>query len=335
MLDVSVKRLLRPRINRVLRRFGYTLAPYPSAPPIHLQDRGIQPASARYFSEFRPVLVDVEIARGRGLRVFRLDSNVHPFVNALRSGPGENRPARIHATLRAYYEMTRPCSAADWLDLPVGSSLLSEEPPWAVTMPWEARTPQQWRVENEKYALRENRQHQARGRALTIDDGWHFWGPVSDEKLAIEVRRLNSLAISLLEKGLLRHDGQDGDVCGVVLTRDSDWRWQVLGGEHRAAAFSALGYEIMPIRVLQVVSRADVDHWPGVLRGYFSRESALATFDMIFDGRLPRVAGRWRDSRVRPRALAPQRRPSVAGNFSHPAAGPPRASRNRQSRTGR
>jgi hypothetical protein len=333
MLD-SLKPLLRASANRFLHRFGFTLAPYPSAPPIHLRDPGIQPASARYFSAFRPVLVDVAIERGRGLRVFRLDSDVHPFVNALRAAPGEDRTARLRATLRAYYEMTRPASAAQWLDLPAGTSPLCDQPPWAVTMPWESLTPEQWRAANERYALKENLEHQLPGHALTIDDGWHFWGPVSEAKLEIETRRLSNLAASVLEKGILRHDGRDGDVCAVVLTRDADWCWQVLGGEHRAAAFSALGYETMPVRVLQVVSRADVDHWPGVLRGCFSRQSALATFDMVFDGRLPNVARRWRDSRMRRRS---SERDMQNGSIrlSRPAATPPPAPGNRQSRTGR
>ena len=301
------KRLLRVSVERALRRFGYKLAAYPSEPPVDLRSVCNHPLAARYFSVSKQVLITVEVSRGRGLRTFPLDASTHPFVFALQSAALADDPKScIRAALRAYYELTQPTSAAEWLDLPAGSSPLSHQPPWAVSMPWDVRTPEQWRAANERYALQENLEHHVTGERLTINSGWHFWGPVTEQKLEIETRRLHDLATSLSAHGLVRHDGEDGDVCAVVLERDHDWRWQVLGGEHRAAAFSALGFVTMPVRVLQVVSRHDVDVWPGVVRGIFTRTDALATFDRVFEGRLPRVARRWQT------ALARNHRPTIS-----------------------
>jgi hypothetical protein len=293
-LDV-LKRLLHATAQWVLNRFGYQLAPYPSAPPIDLRAALTHPGSVRYHSEFHPALVDMEIRHGRGLRVVPLDCDAHPFVYALRAAlRGDDPAASIATALGGYYDLTRPTTAAEWLDLTDAQSpALAREPPWAVTMPWDRRTPAQWRAENECYTRQENLAYQRPGESLTIESGWHFWGPVTAAKLQVETRRLTDLLSSLLANGFVRHDGQDGDVCAVLLIQDSDLRWQVLGGEHRAAACSALGHTVIPVRVLQVVSRGDVDLWPGVVRGDFSREAALMVFDSVFAGRLPKVTERW------------------------------------------
>jgi hypothetical protein len=306
----TLKRLLFSLVQRVLKRFNYKLAPHPTGPPMDLRQPLIHPGSVQYLSHLRPALIDVDIARGRGFRVIPLDTDLHPFVCALREAlTAEDREAAICAALRSYYEATQPASAAEWLDLPAGAgALLHHAPPWAVTMPWDFRTPEQWRVENKSYVLKENQRYQRSGQPLTIESGWHFWGPVSDAKLMVETSRLDSLVSSMLANGYVRHDGPDGDVCAVVLTRGSDWRWHVLGGEHRAAACSALGIATIPVRVLQVVNRAEVDFWPGVARRYFSRDVALAVFDKVFDGRVPAVMQGWQASQTAAVCHQPPRR---------------------------
>lgn len=61
------------------------------------------------------------------------------------------------------------------------------------------------------------------------------------------------------------------------------------GGQHRAASLSALGHETIPVRLTSpssasIIRRDDVDFWPYVRTGLFSRETALEVFDRIFSG---------------------------------------------------
>jgi hypothetical protein len=286
--------MLKELVRRVVARFGYRLEPAGEVPPIDLRAVCNNPFSLPYYSEARPILIDVPMNLGRGLRVIPLAPGTsHPMVRALTEGlRASKRDSEITAWLKSYYQAVQPGSAAEWLDLNQSESPeLFSQPPWAVTMPWDVRTPDEWRTAREGFVLSEN---SAAGISMTISEGWHFWGPVSDEKLGIEARRLEQLADSFIARGVVRHDGLDGDVRAVVLrTVDGSWRWQVTGGEHRAAVLSALGYKQIPARILQVVNREDIGVWPGVTSGVFTRDAALKVFDLVFAGHLPRLLRRW------------------------------------------
>lgn len=277
-----------------MARAGYRANSREEPQLIDLRSRGNHPFLLGYFSQPLPILVDVPIGWGRGLRVCPLGSATeHPFVRALVAGVSSEAEPRkaIQNELLEYYRAVQPRNAANWLDLDaVDAPGLSDQPPWALSMPWDVRAPAEWREFREQFALQENR---AAGMEMTIDAGWHFWGPVNDHKLAIETERLLRLLESLRSHGYRRHDRIDGDVRAVVLRKGSDWRWQVAGGEHRAAGAAALGIERVPVRVLQLVDQEDAALWPGVAAGVFTLSGALRAFNSVFEGRVPQVLADW------------------------------------------
>lgn len=294
-----IRSRIKSYLSAALRHFGYRLAPIKDLAPVDVRTVCNHPGALHYHSAHRPVLVDLDIHLGRGFRTLPLTDKTHPFVHALTVALNSNdRKAVIQQELEHYYANVQPLTAADWLDLKESDQTrLCDEKPWALSMPWDNRTPAEWRVAREQFALNENR---SSGSNLSIANGWHFWGPVEGTKLLIESERLHTLLTSIESKGVVRHNHHDGDIRAVVLRRpDGSWRWQVTGGEHRAAVIAALGYASVPARVLQIVNRIDVDIWPGVLSGVFSREAALTAFDLIFDGAAPQIVKPWRESRDR------------------------------------
>ncbi|WP_147273784.1 hypothetical protein [Vreelandella rituensis] len=188
----------------------------------------------------------------------------------------------MREALREFYADWQPANAAEFLGIPTAQAgKLVDLPTWQTTLPWESRNLAKINIQRQRTELRENTR--ILGRRLGIDAGWKFCGPVSTDKLEIEVERLARLLESIRLKGICRHDGQDGDICAIVLTKpDGRWRWVVNKGQHRYAVISALGASRITIRVEQFIRREEVTFWPAVVSGVFTQDIALKIFDDYF-----------------------------------------------------
>lgn len=227
---------------------------------------------------------------GRSLFVFPLDGNDgHPFVGAVKEAldlslsGGDGREV-IRRRLQEFYSSYQPASAAEVLgasgeEIPV----LGAQPPWVVIKPWEDITVEE-RIEKIRKTEKEDN-GQVSNVDISIEHGCNFCGPVSGEKLRVEVERLCAIMHSIRSNGFRRHDFIDGDIRADILVESSGaWRWVVKSGQHRVAVLSALGFREVPIRVETIVCRDEVEVWPQVLAGNYSREMALKVFDNIFSG---------------------------------------------------
>lgn len=275
-------------------KYGYSIQKTARTKPLDLRANGNDPRAMLYRGTKQPVLVDGALDAGRGLPLFTFSpSGVHPFVRAVMAAleNGDEKRA-IRRVLQEYYEVFRPRSAAELYGLsPEDVPRLANEPPWAALLPWDEETIELWRADIQASVLRENRRF---GRELTVSEGWAWCGPTSPEKLDIETDRLHAIMSAIRQRGLRRDDHADGDISVVVLMRrDGQWRWQARTGQHRAAVAGALRFTTLPLRVEKIVNRHDVDIWPNVVSGIFSRDAALQLFDRIFDGHYPPVAQSW------------------------------------------
>jgi hypothetical protein len=270
-----------------LDRLGYRLVSHEHFSPVDLRKLGNNPKGLGYYSlVMNSILIDVELSRGRGLDVYSLsDNSIHPFIVAIRSAlDSDDHKKAIRESLSNYYRLVQPKSAAEWLGFEFGEvTALDQEPPWSVLFPWENRSVDLSRKMRKDCASQDNREH---GIKADINDGWRDFGPVSDKVLDIEVSRLYSLMLSIKNFGVLRHNKFGGDIgAKVLINNENEFCWLINhGGQHRAAAISAMGYKNVAIRVWQLVERKDVAFWPNVQSGVFSEQSALKVFDRIFHG---------------------------------------------------
>jgi len=283
----TILKKIKENIIIILDFFGYRLVKNMNYEPIDLRYLSNNPRALPYFSSAdRQVLIDVEFEKGRGLEVFSLSpESVHPFIVAIKyaldCGDYKNS---LKEKMSQYYNMVQPDSASSWLGLDEGEVLaLDGEPAWLSLLPWEDNTIHEKRTGRKECAIYDNKEQ---GENLTIDQGWRNFGPVADSILNLEVNRLYLLMLSIKKNGILRSDTKGGDIGGIILIKEADdFRWLVeWGGQHRAAAISAMGYKKIAIRVWQVVDRNDVDLWPSVQSGVYSKIAALKVFDLIYDG---------------------------------------------------
>lgn len=240
-------------------------------------------------------LVEARVDEIIGLHHFRLGrDSVHPFDHAIRAGADNPaRPAEaVQAALAEYYERVQPRDAAEWLGLSpeCTPAELVGEPPYAVTFPWQDRSPTTWKKARARGIPRENK---LAGHSLPIAAGWHACGPVAPEKIEVEARRLSTLLASLQAHGFLRHEGADGDIDGVLFLMGERRRYWINSGHHRAAALSALRYETVPVRVRKVMDLSRAAEWPNVKNGLFSIGAATTLIGRMFDDELPAVIAPW------------------------------------------
>ena len=113
--------------------------------------------------------------------------------------------------------------------------------------------------------------------------GFTDFGPVSDELGRMEYKRLTNIYNRIKQEGYNR---EKGDVGVMVLQRNDEYRYLVTGnGYHRMAVMSSLGFEKVPATFnrLWILSAGDVDYWPQVISGVWSREAATRYFNHLFD----------------------------------------------------
>jgi hypothetical protein len=275
--------------RRLLARIGYRLQSLEISKPIELLSFNSDPRSLRYLNRNRTYLITGKVRDGRGLLIFPLDANGdHPFVKCVKEAmkpAGEvDEKNTLKAMLHDFYSCYQPGCATEVLGISARDvPKLGEHPPWAVIKPWENLTLEQRIKQINKTERIDNRQ--ASNVELSLEHGCNFCGPVSDEKLEVEVERLYRIMQSIRKNGFVRHDYEDGDVrADILVDAAGDWRWLVKTGQHRAAALSAFGFLTLPIRAETIVCRDEVEFWPQVIAGTYSRQVALQIFDNIFDG---------------------------------------------------
>ncbi|MEA1988423.1 MAG: hypothetical protein U9N57_04335 [Pseudomonadota bacterium] len=186
-------------------------------------------------------------------------SNQHPFLQALEGGKD---------ALANFYKGFSPTNLIEMYGIKREGLHGEDLPPWEI--PW---------------LLRKRVPPSSEG-GLDSSHGASFFGPVTQEKLTLEMRRLESISKSVKAKGY--RPKLRGNIEGYFLKNNSEYRFFILGGKHRAAVLSFMGdaQARVPVRVRESVprfiDRSDSANWPLVRSKCISEELALKVFDCYF-----------------------------------------------------
>lgn len=117
-------------------------------------------------------------------------------------------------------------------------------------------------------------------------------GPVTEAFGEITFRRMARLHDSIRETGYRPEESDGGHLRGECFVRDNDFRVTVGSGKHRVCALLALGCETIPVlfgppKLPVVTRREEVDRWPHVQSGDYTRDEALRSFDALFQQEHP------------------------------------------------
>jgi len=294
-----LKKSIGDMIQRLFNSLGYRIHSheyfnrYDTQYPIDVREKGNNPKLLRYYCKSQPVIIEVPIKKGRGHPVFSFHpSEAHPFVIAAKKAINSTSSFYvIYNELKDYYETVQPKSAAEFLGLHDENNDLHNYPAWACVLPWDFESIERWSEKNKQSINIENRRA---GKNIDASHGWAWTGPVSDVKLNIEAKRLHKLLNSINKNGYKRNNNPDGDIKSIVLIDENDnWAWMATTGQHRLSVLSALGYKKIPLRVHKIIDIKDVEIWPNVISGLYTKKEAKQLFNNIFYGRLPACFDVW------------------------------------------
>ena len=185
----------------------------------------------------------------------------HPFVSALAEG---------EIALRRFYADCRPRTICEYYGLDAGERIGGDLPPWEI--PWYGRT---------------NRTPPPGELALGAEHGVSFYGPVTDQKIGLELDRLHRLHAAIGRNGY--DPDAHGDIEGYILNDGTGAAFFVRGGKHRAAVLTALGHDRIPVAFRpsfpRMVNAADSALWPLVRAGAMEFSLAKEILEAYIRGR--------------------------------------------------
>lgn len=215
-----------------------------------------------YGTDLQPVLINASAARGSDRGGFSLHfDGPHPYVTAIRRARHCARPARvIRETLRRYHRWLQ--SRTPTIPAPMTHSTPQFDAPnhfpWSNPGDIPEKPQQKLQPADEVMAERISKQLYEMMRRLRI-------------------RKRN------------RPDLPDHPILATaLLDHQNRWRWVPTTEEarQRAATFSGIGYDQVPLQIHRLVYREHLPHWPGVVCGVYSRSAARKVFDRLAEPEL-------------------------------------------------
>lgn len=218
----------------------------------------------------RAFVLDVAAENIRALGFWGADPH-NPFVSTLREYAAGRCKKYKGSPLEDFYHRWQPFAAGK----DVG-------PPWRKVSAKKANTAA-GRIHRREFA--------EIARELGVSSGGirgHIkGGPVSEAFGEITFRRFARLYDSIAREGFRPETSAAKFPSGFCFSREGDWRVSIGSGKHRVMVMLALGWSKIPVELgppkLPVITRREeVDRWPNVRSGHYSREDALGAFDEIF-----------------------------------------------------
>ena len=246
----------------------------------------------KIFQYGKPVIVKMPIEKLKWKALGISFDYCHPFVFALKKSCEESQKVNFEilcGELIKYYELVQPQSMSDCLDFEIEAEFPKPQHTHHTRWPWIDNDSNKIEVcpviQKNKIRALSSREH-----------GVQHWGPVSHVKMLTEAIKLSRLYDSITEKGYQSHVSENPDsmVRVYILEKENlEWVAVPFQGQHRVSVASALNIQAIPVKVMFVIRRVDVELFPLVTKGIFSEEDALRIFDSFFEERRPKVLNRW------------------------------------------
>lgn len=212
----------------------------------------------------------------------------HPWVHTLRDFRNGRCTVFKASILQRWYEVCRPSSLAEYVLGRSSRELIGRLPPAAAAIPFELFADATTAV-NFALSCAMGEARRALGelqlQCKTLQEASALMGPTVKTLGERYFLQLVDVYRSIHVHGHKRRYGHDGDIRGFLCRRGDEFRVIVRSGQHRAACLAALDAEAIPVRLLVdiPIEARDVDAWPLVRAGVWSREDALEFFDRVFD----------------------------------------------------
>lgn len=190
-------------------------------------------------------------------------------------------------SFKSYFDTFQPKNVMEFLkvDFKVQTpeqKLFFYNNPLSRVYPWEDFEPEDILSKRQLIAKAEFERHS--NRKYSDKDGFKSFGPISDTYLMVEYERLLDVYLSIKKNGFVEKYGFPRLI--TVFTDGETYLYHLEAAWHRTGVLLGLLNQNIPVVLskdkVQVVSRNEVDKWPQVIKGIYSKELALQIFDNKF-----------------------------------------------------
>lgn len=280
---------MREFLKSIFEKLGYVVISKESIEPIDLRGQVKNPILAKYIARKHTFLINADFEKCIALFRFSCEkTGNNPLVKTVNNYLQDGSISYSNSELKNFYNRCKPRNVAEMFDLEGECNEdLVTYPANCVVFPWENATMKGRREFRKKFAKYETRQ---RGKELSMQHGWGITGPASTEWGELEVDTLIELAKSIGKNGYHRGNDHGEDINASVLVNGKDYKYFIHDGNHRISVLSSLDFKTAPLRIMPTsvpsfIYRDEVNFWPNVKRGLYTKEQALKIFDTIFKGR--------------------------------------------------
>lgn len=134
------------------------------------------------------------------------------------------------------------------------------------------------------------------GKRVNANNEFEHWiGPKSPEQIDTFLKYFEKLYHKIKKERYRPIKNADGFVRVLVLKKESKVKYLVVGGQKRSSILSHCGYKKIWVRLQYahrdypgnmptVVNIKDLNYWPNVSNGLYTKENAMAFFNEYFEG---------------------------------------------------
>jgi len=295
--------------NQIFRRFGYEFRPL-TKKKCHLAptEFSVHPKSIKYTLPYKNYYIDLPLDKAKSIRE-PLEEKIYTIATRLAvKRNGSRKSQTIRTCYKSYFANALPRSASETLGLEKGEvPELDNEPHWLIYYPWHSDS-----IAKKKKDVQAGMSKNEPGSFSTAAN----LTALTD----FETRRTCDLLKSIQAKGYISDYSSSTPVSGYILfNEDSHFKWLITHGFHRCSICRALEFDDIEVRLLNIIYRDEVDFWPAVASGTYTRESALKVFDNIFYSRSSQKHNNWLMENMERSVLKNQKVLNGVNTRTHPS----------------
>jgi hypothetical protein len=291
------KNIIKFYINNLFSIFNLKIVNLESNKPCNLLDKDINPLSAQYYAGNKKVLMNIDLSKCRTNRWFgmsgdSLDPHIFIVNNSIKKNlRGHELYAIILKFLKENQFLGLTKNAAEYLGIDSDlSKKLANYPWWAAVNPWDNRT---FEDQLYYYPIEVKKNRAINGMQILSDDHNEIVRDDIDNSLPSHANQYTKL-IGQIKKNGFRYGNEFGYVTAELFVANNKFCWKIGDeGNHRATVAAALGIKKIPVLVTKIIRLDELEYWPNVINGIFSKDQATKIFYNIFNAKPSKIYDKW------------------------------------------
>lgn len=288
---------IKTLINNFLSKLNLKIVKLNSVEPNDLTKIKLNAIGAQYLAGHRPMVINIELKDGRTNNWFDMTENsfdpgIFSIKTALKKGfKDEDLYNDILKSLQEYYSLMKFKNASHSLNIEsFDDENIKNYPWWAFVLPWDSFTFED-QIKNYPYDVKRNRL--MNGLDIPSDDPNTILKENYEKGWPSHAKQYTDLVSSIKKQGF-KSGAKYGYVSAEILIDKNKICWKPgAEGNHRATVAAALGIKTIPVLVTKIIRFEELEYWPNVRKGYFTKEQAKKIFYNIFNARTSKIHESW------------------------------------------